>query len=133
LPGAAASGPRPAQARLDPVDKSNPVAPADPMDKPSPEGEASPVDVTPTPRPARGPMAALRPDRSARPRPTLREADLYAPVKAYLEAQGYVVKAEIGDCDLLARRGAEPPLVVELKLTFFTGAGDAGHGPPDVV
>lgn len=48
----------------------------------------------------------------------MREADLYPPVKAYLEAQGYEVKAEIGDCDLLARRGAEPPVVVELKLTF---------------
>ena len=48
----------------------------------------------------------------------MREADLYAPVKAYLEAQGYEVKAEIGDCDVLARRGEEPPVVVELKLTF---------------
>ena len=46
------------------------------------------------------------------------ESDLYPPVKAYLEAQGYEVKAEIGDCDLLARRGEEPPVVVELKLTF---------------
>ena len=48
----------------------------------------------------------------------MREADLYAPVKAHLEAQGYEVKAEIGECDVLARRGEEPPLVVELKLTF---------------
>ena len=48
----------------------------------------------------------------------MREADLYAPVKAYLEAQGYEVKAEIGDCDVLARRGEEPPVVVELKLSF---------------
>ncbi|WP_347310486.1 DUF2161 domain-containing phosphodiesterase [Defluviimonas sp. SAOS-178_SWC] len=48
----------------------------------------------------------------------MREADLYAPVKAHLEAQGYEVKAEIGDCDVLARRGDEPPVVVELKLTF---------------
>ncbi len=48
----------------------------------------------------------------------MREADLYPPLKAYLEAQGYEVKAEIGDCDLLARRGGEPPVVVELKLTF---------------
>ncbi len=48
----------------------------------------------------------------------MREADLYAPVKAHLEAQGYEVKAEIGDCDVLARRGEEPPVVVELKLTF---------------
>ena len=46
------------------------------------------------------------------------ESDLYPPVKAYLEAQGYAVKAEIGDCDLLARRADEPPVVVELKLTF---------------
>ncbi|WP_336619146.1 DUF2161 family putative PD-(D/E)XK-type phosphodiesterase [Defluviimonas aestuarii] len=48
----------------------------------------------------------------------MREADLYAPVKAPLEAQGYEVKAEIGDCDVLARRGKEPPVVVEMKLTF---------------
>jgi hypothetical protein len=48
----------------------------------------------------------------------MREADLYAPVKVYLEAQGYEVKAEIGDCDLLARRGDDPPVIVELKLTF---------------
>ena len=48
----------------------------------------------------------------------MRETDLYPPVKAYLEAQGYEVKAEVGDCDLLARRGEEPPVVVELKLSF---------------
>lgn len=48
----------------------------------------------------------------------MRETDLYPPVKAYLEAQGYEVKAEIGACDLLARRGEEPPVVVELKLGF---------------
>lgn len=48
----------------------------------------------------------------------MRETDLYPPVKAYLESQGYEVKAEIGDCDLLAVRGDEPPIIVELKLTF---------------
>lgn len=48
----------------------------------------------------------------------MREADLYAPLKAYLEQQGYTVKAEIGDCDIMARRGDEPPVVVEMKLTF---------------
>ncbi len=48
----------------------------------------------------------------------MRESDLYAPVKAYLEKQGYEVKAEIGDCDLMARRGDDPPVIVELKLTF---------------
>ncbi|TMV88408.1 hypothetical protein FGG78_17080 [Thioclava sp. BHET1] len=48
----------------------------------------------------------------------MREADLYPAVKAYLEAQGYEVKAEIGACDVMAQRGAEPPLVVELKTSF---------------
>lgn len=48
----------------------------------------------------------------------MREADLYAPLKAYLETQGYEVKAEIGDCDIMARRGDEPPIVVEMKLSF---------------
>ncbi len=45
-----------------------------------------------------------------------READLYPPVKAYLEAQGYTVKGEIGAVDLVAVRGDEDPIVVELKL-----------------
>lgn len=48
----------------------------------------------------------------------MKESDLYPPVKAYLQAQGYDVKAEIGDCDLMAIRGDEAPVVVELKLTF---------------
>ncbi len=43
------------------------------------------------------------------------EIDLYAPVKKFLEAQGYVVKGEIADCDVVAVRGDEPPVVVELK------------------
>ena len=46
------------------------------------------------------------------------ETDLYLPVKRFLEAQGYDVKAEIGDCDVLAVRGDEPPVVVELKTGF---------------
>lgn len=49
---------------------------------------------------------------------TARESDLYPPLKAYLEAQGYVVKAEIGNCDLMAIRGDEPPVIVEMKLSF---------------
>jgi hypothetical protein len=48
----------------------------------------------------------------------LREADLYPALKAYLEGQGYAVKAEIGACDILARRGEDPPLVVEMKTSF---------------
>ena len=46
------------------------------------------------------------------------ETDLYPPIKAYLEEQGYVVKSEIGAADVVAVRGAEPPVVVELKLAF---------------
>ncbi|WP_395543059.1 DUF2161 domain-containing phosphodiesterase [Neotabrizicola sp. sgz301269] len=48
----------------------------------------------------------------------MRETDLYLPVKAFLEAQGYEVKAEIGACDLMARRGDEAPVIVELKTSF---------------
>ncbi len=46
------------------------------------------------------------------------EADLYQPVKELLEAQGYTVKGEIGPCDVVAMRGDEPPVVVELKKQF---------------
>ncbi|MBL8587461.1 MAG: hypothetical protein JNK46_02935 [Methylobacteriaceae bacterium] len=45
----------------------------------------------------------------------MRETDLYPPVKRFLERQGYEVKAEIGECDVVARRGDEPPVIVELK------------------
>jgi hypothetical protein len=47
-----------------------------------------------------------------------RESDLYPPVKAFLEAQGYEVKGEIGGCDAVGTRGGEPPVIVELKLQF---------------
>lgn len=46
------------------------------------------------------------------------ETDLYPPVKAYLEAQGYEVKGEVQGCDVVATRGDEPPLIVELKASF---------------
>ena len=46
----------------------------------------------------------------------MREADLYAPLKALLESQGYEVKGEIGRCDVTAVRGTSELLVVELKL-----------------
>lgn len=47
-----------------------------------------------------------------------RETDLYPPIKTYLEDQGYVVKAEVGAADVVAVRGAEPPVIIELKLGF---------------
>jgi hypothetical protein len=46
------------------------------------------------------------------------ESDLYAPVKALLEGQGYVVKGEVRGCDVVAVRGEEPPVIVELKRVF---------------
>ncbi|OIP84297.1 MAG: hypothetical protein AUK37_05770 [Rhodobacterales bacterium CG2_30_65_12] len=49
------------------------------------------------------------------PRP--RETDLYAPVKAHLEAAGYEVKAEVGPADVVGVMG-EALVVVELKAGF---------------
>ena len=46
----------------------------------------------------------------------MRETELYAPVKAFLEAQGYEVKAEVRDCDVVAVRDNAEPVIVELKL-----------------
>ncbi len=46
------------------------------------------------------------------------ESDLYAPVKALLEGQGYSVKGEVRGCDVVAVRGQEPPVIVELKRAF---------------
>ncbi len=48
----------------------------------------------------------------------LREQDLYPPIKAYLEAQGYIVKGEVGAADVVAVRGDEEPVIVELKMRF---------------
>jgi hypothetical protein len=48
------------------------------------------------------------------------EANLYPPVKRFLERLGFEVKGEVCGCDLVALRGGEPTAVVigELKLTF---------------
>lgn len=48
----------------------------------------------------------------------MQESELYGPVKAFLEAQGYTVKGEVGAVDVLACRGDEPPVIVELKTGF---------------
>lgn len=43
------------------------------------------------------------------------EVELYSPIKRFLEGQGYTVKGEIGECDVVGVRGDEAPVVVELK------------------
>lgn len=48
----------------------------------------------------------------------MKEADLYPELKTFLEGQGYEVKAEIGACDVMAVRGDEAPVIVEMKLSF---------------
>ena len=48
----------------------------------------------------------------------MRETELYPPVKAFLEGQGYEVKSEIGPVDVLAIREGDPPVIVELKTGF---------------
>lgn len=48
----------------------------------------------------------------------MKESDLYPPLKRFLETQGYEVKGEVNNCDVMAMRGDEDPVVVELKLTL---------------
>lgn len=48
----------------------------------------------------------------------MKESDLYLPLKRFLESQNYEVKGEIQDCDAVAIRGKEAPVVVELKLSL---------------
>lgn len=50
--------------------------------------------------------------------PSLQETDLYPPVKAFLEGQGYCVKSEVSNCDVMAVRGEDDMVVVELKTAF---------------
>lgn len=48
------------------------------------------------------------------------ETSLYQPVKAFLEKAEYLVKGEIGGCDLMGIRDDDPSVIVvcELKLAF---------------
>jgi hypothetical protein len=48
----------------------------------------------------------------------VKETELYPPVKAYLEGQGYEVKAEVAGADVVAQRGSEGVVIVELKTRF---------------
>lgn len=49
------------------------------------------------------------------PTPALKETQLYLPLKVWLEAQGYLVRGEVGRCDLAAEKDGEL-IAVELKL-----------------
>jgi hypothetical protein len=46
------------------------------------------------------------------------ETDLYAPIKQFLESQGYLVKSEVRSCDVVAVRGTENPVIVEMKTAL---------------
>jgi hypothetical protein len=46
------------------------------------------------------------------------ETELYHPIKTYWETLGYEVKGEVKHCDMVAIRGEEPPIIVELKKSF---------------
>ena len=48
----------------------------------------------------------------------MKESDLYLPLKQFLESQGYEVKGEVQDCDVVAIREDEAPVIVELKLSL---------------
>ena len=48
----------------------------------------------------------------------IRETDLYKPVKVFFESQGYEVKSEIYDCDVVAIKDSSPIAIIELKTKF---------------
>jgi hypothetical protein len=54
----------------------------------------------------------------------MKETDLYLPLKKFLEEQGYEVKAEVENCDVVAvkkppaNEKAQPPTIIELKLSL---------------
>jgi hypothetical protein len=48
----------------------------------------------------------------------MKESDLYIPLKNFLEVQGYEVKGEVGQCDVMAVRGDEEPIIIEFKLAI---------------
>lgn len=50
--------------------------------------------------------------------PIQSETELYPPIKEFFERQGFEVRGEVKSCDLVAVRGDEEPVIVELKKTF---------------
>lgn len=47
----------------------------------------------------------------------IKESDLYKPIKAHLESNGYSVNAEVLECDVVAQKG-DDIINIELKKTF---------------
>jgi hypothetical protein len=45
----------------------------------------------------------------------MKETQLFPPISTFLKNQGYEVQGEVEYCDLIAKRGDEPPVIVELK------------------
>lgn len=74
-------------------------------------------DVTEGWRLKAGAAVKMMPQTAKNKPETAKEIDLYPPVKALFEGQGYEVKAEVGAADVVAIRGKEDPVVVELKLS----------------
>ena len=58
----------------------------------------------------------MPPKKKQRPAPK-RETDLYPPIRDYLTAQGYTVRAEVSGCDCTAEKDGAL-IVIELKLRF---------------
>ncbi len=48
----------------------------------------------------------------------MKESDLYAPIKTFLETLGYQVKAEVGAADMMGMKAGQEPVFVELKTSF---------------
>ncbi|MNW36461.1 hypothetical protein D3C74_134740 [compost metagenome] len=48
-----------------------------------------------------------------------RETELYAPIKAFFEGRGYIIRGEVNNCDLVGlKENSQHPLIVEIKKTF---------------
>lgn len=60
--------------------------------------------------------------KKSKKKPTIKETDLYEPVKAYFTAQGYEVKGEVGAADMVAvplgKALTAEPVIIELKTAF---------------
>src|SRR5260370_10360972 len=102
-----------------PVMSGNRTAPTSPHPNPPPlAGEGARrarLVLTPPPRAGAGWVGAKRESVGER---VVNEAMLYGPVKRFLEGCGYEVKGEVHGCDLVAQRGDEPAVILELKLRF---------------